>query len=73
MNRKSQVVIETAMVIVVLAIFLIGVTRIWVWFVNTYSDRWRSYDNSRVQAGKISSDFIPDGYNKTANRLNLFR
>jgi len=76
MKRKGQVVLETALVIVAMAILVIGVMRIWAWFINQYSGRWQSYNQTRLQAGQRStyepaSQFIPDGYTK--EKLNLFK
>lgn len=71
-NRKSQVVLETALVLVALVIFMVGIIRVWAWFVNTYTGRWNSYNRSRTSAAQ-SSGFVPDGYDKVTNRLNLFQ
>lgn len=76
MRRKAQVVLETALVIVAMTIFLVGIMRVWAWFVNSYTGRWQRYNTSRTLSGKRStyepaSHFVPDGYNK--EDLKLFK
>lgn len=73
MNKKAQVVLETALVIITIVILLVGIMRIWAWFVNTYTGRWEMYNQKRVEAGQPTAGFIPDGYNKTENKLDLFK
>jgi hypothetical protein len=75
MKRKGQVVLDTALALVAVAIFLVGIVRIWAWFGRTLKDRWASYDSSRYIAGRIDTykngGFVPDGYVK--QDLNLFQ
>lgn len=71
MRRKAQIVLETALVLVAVTIFLVGIMRVWAWFVEQYKDRWQSYHSNRVTAGRLGSGFVPDGYTK--EKLNLFK
>lgn len=75
MNKKAQIVLETGLVIVAVVILLVGIMRLWAWFVDTFSGRWESYNKNRVQAGTASTyspgGFVPDNYEK--EDLNLFK
>jgi len=74
LKKRAQVVLETALVLVALAILLVGIMRIWAWFARQYTDRWSGYNSTRVDAGQVATyeagGFVSDGYNKSD--LNLF-
>lgn len=75
MKKKGQVILETALSLVAIVIFLVGIIRVWAWFTNQFGDRWSSYNTGRVRAGQVGTyatgGIVPaDGYSSLP--LNLF-
>lgn len=75
-KAKAQVILETALVLIAVAIFILGIMRVWSWFARQYRDRWQAYNSGRLAAGKVNtysaagSGFVPGNYTKET--LNLF-
>ena len=48
---KGQVLIEFVLMFVAVALFLLGATRLWIFFNANFANRQPSYQDSRTKAG----------------------
>lgn len=54
---KGQSTLETALVFVLIVLFLGGITKIWLWANNQIVERQVRYNNSRVAAGTSADNY----------------
>jgi nitrate reductase gamma subunit len=65
---KAQALLETALVVLVALLFLLGIIRIWGWFNRSLIQRQTWYNQSRLAAGQNQEVEIP-----AQERLRIFR
>jgi len=65
-SEKAQVVIETTVAWIVLLIFLMGATGLFLWFNATMVARQKAYERTRLAAGRLELDV--DLCNECVNR-----
>jgi len=53
-NNRAQSILDFILIFSVLVTFMIGLTRIWMWFNINYAKRNVDYQNGRLAAGKAS-------------------
>lgn len=50
-KTKGQAVLEVAIVLIVIMVFLFGIVHIWLWANKQFPERQVAYNNSRIIAG----------------------
>ena len=55
-SEKAQVVIEMTIAWIVLLVFLMGATGLFIWFNLTLVERQKAYERTRLAAGKLLFD-----------------
>lgn len=57
-NNRSQSILDFILIFGILLAFIIGLTRIWVWFNANYAKRNVDYQNTRLAAGQANNSHL---------------